>query len=348
MISSGSKVRVGVVGCGVIAYWSHLRELRSIPGVQLLAASDPDPAARERAAKLSGVRTYAESNELLAQHDIDAVIISAPTHLHAQLGLAAARARKHFYLEKPIAITAAEGDQLIAAAEEFKIYAAAGLNRRCHPLFVQAKELISSGAIGKVRSVLTAFTEPIETDAMPHWKRLRSTGGGVLLDLFSHHADLLRWFLDDEVTSVEAKIDSISTEDDEARVHLQMSRGATAQNYFSFRAGRSDFMEFIGESGTLRVDRHRPALDLRLARRWGYGVRSVVVPPDRDVAWWRMRRLASPSYEPSYRIALKEFINGIQGQPSCGASLADGLRSLHIVLGAEESVRTEQPVKLLD
>ena len=347
MSSSGSNVRVGVIGCGVIAYWSHLRELRSIPGVQLLAASDPDPAARERAAKLSAVRTYAESDELLAQADIDAVIISAPTQLHAQLGLAAARARKHLYLEKPIAITAEEGAQLLAAVEESGVHAAAGLNRRCHPLFVQAKELISSGAIGNVRSVLTAFTEPIETGTMPHWKRLRSTGGGVLLDLFSHHADLLRWFLDDEVTAVEAQINSISTEDDEARVHLQMSRGATAQSYFSFRAGRSDFMEFLGESGTLRVDRHRPALDLRLARRWGYGVRSVVVPPNRDVAWWRMRRLASPSYEPSYRVALREFVDGIQGKRSCGASLADGLRSLQIVLGAEESVRTKQSVKLL-
>jgi predicted dehydrogenase len=181
---------------------------------------------------------------------------------------------------------------------------------------------------------------------MPRWKRVRTTGGGVLLDLFSHHADLLRWFLDDEAASVEAKVDSISTEDDEARVRLQMSRGAVAQGYFSFRAGRSDFLEFTGELGTLRVDRHRPSLDLRLARHWGYGVRGVFVPPNKDVAWWRLRRLASPSYEPSYRIALQEFVKGIQGQKSRGASLADGLRSLEIVLGAEESARTQRPVKL--
>lgn len=348
MIGGGSKVRVGVIGCGVIAYWTHLRELRSIPGVQLLAACDPNPAARERAAKLSAVRTFADSDELLAQSDIDAVIISAPTHLHAQLGSAAARARKHFYLEKPIAVSAAEGAQLIAAVQESGVHAAAGLNRRCHPLFVQAKGLISGGAIGNVRSVLSVFTEPIETDAMPGWKRLRSTGGGVLLDLFSHHADLLCWFLDDEATSVEAKIDSVSTEGDEARVRLRMSRGATAQSYFSFRAGRSDFIEFIGESGTLRVDRHRPSLDLRLARRWGYGVRGVFVPPSREVAWWRMRRLASPSYEPSYRIALKEFVKGIHGQQSRGATILDGLRSLRIVLGAEGSARTERPVNLLE
>jgi predicted dehydrogenase len=157
----------------------------------------------------------------------------------------------------------------------------------------------------------------------------------------------MRWFLDDEATSVEAQIDSISTEGDEARVRLEMSRGAAAQSYFSFRAGRSDFLEFIGELGTLRVDRHRPSLDLRLARRWGYGVRSVFVPPNRAVASWRMRRLASPSYEPSYRIALQEFVKGIHGEESRGASLVDGLRSLEIVLGAEEAARTERPVNLL-
>jgi len=347
MSAGPARVRVGVIGCGVIAYWTHLRELRSMRGVQLVAASDPDPAARERAAKLSAVQTYADSDELLAQADIDAVIISAPTQLHAQLGLAAARAKKHFYLEKPIAISAAEGAQLIAAVSESGVHAAAGFNRRCHPLFVQAKELLSGGAIGNVRSVFSAFTEPIESAAMPEWKRFRSSGGGVLLDLFSHHADVLRWFLDDEAAAVEAKIDSIATEDDEARVGLRMYRGAAVQSYFSFRAGRSDFLEFIGELGTLRVDRHRPSLDLRLARRWGYGVRSVFVRPNGDVAAWRMRRLASPSYEPSYRVALQEFVKGIQGEESCGASLADGLRSLEIVLGAEESSRTERTVNLV-
>jgi predicted dehydrogenase len=346
MSGGRERVRVGVVGCGVIAYWTHLRELRSIAGVQLVAASDPDPAARERAAKLATVRTFADSDELLAQSDIDAVIISAPTHLHAQLGSAAAAARKHLYLEKPIAIGAEEGARLVAAVEESGIHAAAGFNRRRHPLFAQAKQLISGGVIGNVRSVLTAFTEPIETDAMPAWKRLRSTGGGVLLDLFSHHADLLRWLLDDEATCVEASVDSISSEGDEARVQLQMRRGVVTQSYFSFRAGRADFLEFIGELGTLRIDRHRPVLDLRLARRWGYGVRSVFVAPSRSVASWRLRRLTSPSYEPSYRNALQEFMKGVRGQESSGASLVDGLRSLEMVLAAEESARTERPVNL--
>lgn len=346
MIGAPARVRLGVVGCGVIAYWTHLRELRSIAGAQLVAASDPDPAARDRAAKLTSVRTFADSDELLAQPDIDAVIISAPTHLHAQLGMAAAAAGKHLYLEKPIAISAEEGAQLLAAVEDSGVHAAAGFNRRCHPLFAQAKELISGGVIGNVRSAVTAFTEPIETEAMPAWKSLRATGGGVLLDLFSHHADLLRWLLDDEAACVEANVKSIATEADEARVQLEMRRGVAAQSYFSFRAGRADFLEFLGELGTLRIDRHRPVLDLRLARRWGYGVRRVFVAPSRGVALWRLRRLASPSYEPSYRSALQEFVKGVRGQESCGATLTDGLRSLEMALAAEEAARTKHPVKL--
>jgi predicted dehydrogenase len=346
MSGRGSRVRVGVIGCGVIAYWTHLRELRSLPGVELVAASDPDEAARNRARKLSDVRLYSDTAELLAEPDIDAVVISAPTHLHAELGSAAARAGKHFYLEKPIAISADQSAKLLRAVDESGVHAATGFNRRCHPLFLQAKELISGGAIGAVRSVFTAFTEPIALDEMPAWKAKRSTGGGVMLDLFSHHADLLRWFLNDEAVSAEAEIDSIAAEADEARVRLKMTRGASVQSYFSFRAGRSDFLEFIGEQGTLRVDRHRPALDLRLARRWGYGVRRVSVPPTAKIAAWRVKRLARPSYEPSYRNALIQFGRGVRGEPSNGATLADGVRSLDLVLAAEESSRTGRRVSL--
>jgi predicted dehydrogenase len=75
-------------------------------------------------------------------------------------------------------------------------------------------------------------------------------------------------------------------------------------------------------------------------------VRCDFVAPSRSVASWRLRRLTSPSYEPSYRNALQEFVKGVRGQESSGASLVDGLRSLEMVLAAEESARTERPVHL--
>jgi predicted dehydrogenase len=338
-----SPIRFGVLGCGVIAYWTHLRELRRLRGACLVAAADPEAAARARASQRTRIPVHAEPLDLLARPDVDAVVVCAPSHLHADLAIAAARAGKHIYLEKPVATTAAEAHRLSEAVRESGVRVAVGFNRRCHPLYLQARSLINSGAVGAVRAVITSCNEPLDPDAMPPWKRARATGGGVLLDLASHHADHLRWFLDDEVDQVEAQIQSRATEDDEAWVRITMRGGVCAQSYFSFRAGRADFLEFIGERGTLRVDRHCPSLSLRLARRFGYGVRRAQLLPTRAVMAWRVQRLARPSYESSYRAAHADFTRAIRGGISHGAGLDDGLRSLDIVLAAEESARARRP-----
>jgi len=339
-------VRFGVIGCGVIAYWTHLRELKGLPGVRLVAAADPDPAARERASRLAGIPTHASAPELLARSDIDAVVISAPSHLHADLAIAAVCARKHVYLEKPVATNAADGRRLQEAVRGTGLQVAVGFSRRCHPMYVQARSLIAFGALGEIRTVFTSFNEPIRQDSMPVWKRSRPTGGGVLLDLGSHHTDLLRWFLNSEAAQVEARIHSRASEEDEAWTRITMANGVVAQSYFSFCAGRADFLEFIGERGTLRVDRHHPSLSLKLARRLGYGVRAAAVFPSRESWAWRIMRLARPSYESSYRRALAGFAAAISGGTPDGAGLEDGLRSLEIVLAAEEASRRGTPIAL--
>lgn len=165
----------------------------------------------------------------------------------------------------------------------------------------------------------------------------------MLLDLASHHIDLLRWFLSDEVAETKAEIASLAAEGDQAWLSLRMKSGVGTRGFFSFQAGRADWLEFLGESGTLRVDRHRPSLSLRVSRRWGYGVRSAFPFPPSDVLRWWVTRLPRPSYEPSYRSALAAFIASIQGKKTDLASLEDGVRSLEVVLAAEHSARNGNP-----
>jgi predicted dehydrogenase len=343
-MTSRRPVRFGVIGCGVIAYWTHLRELKRLQGATLVAAADPDAAARDRAARLTGVPVYERVDHLLDRSDIDAVVICAPTHLHAELTVAACVAGKHVYVEKPIATTAEDARRICEAAAAAHRLIAVGFNRRCHPAFQQARELIAAGRIGRVRAALTAFTEPSAANEMPPWKRRRSTGGGVLFDLASHHIDLLRWFLDDEVAQVEARLASEATETDTAWLQIAMRGGAEARCFFSFRTGRADFLEFIGDKGTLRVDRHRPTLSLRLARRAGYGVRNAVVLPTGSMIAWRLVRLVRPSYESSYRRALDAFVGSINGEPARGATLSDGVKCLDVILAAEGSTPEIAPM----
>jgi myo-inositol 2-dehydrogenase/D-chiro-inositol 1-dehydrogenase len=308
-----------------------------------VATADPDPKARAWASRLTRVPTYQRAEDLLQREDVDAVVICVPTHLHAPLALAAAAAGKHFYLEKPIATSLEDAERVLAAAAQAGVSGVVGFNRRFHPLFQRARAFLTRGRLGRVLAVQTAFSEPTPPSSMPEWKRRRATGGGVLLDLASHHVDLLRWFLDDEVATATAALASDVSEHDSARVEFAMQSGVEVQSFFSFRAGLADFLEFIGERGTLRVDRHRSRLVLRVHRRLGYGVRDGWIFPGPDVVAWRLRRLIRPSVDPSYGIALSRFAEMLGGRPVQLPSLADGMASLRAILAAERSACVAPP-----
>jgi predicted dehydrogenase len=342
-VRSTAPIRIGLIGCGSIAYWSHLRTLQQLNGVTLAAAADPDPAARARAASMVRGPIHEQlSDRLLA--DLDAVVICAPNRFHAELTIAAARAGTHVYVEKPLATTASDARTVVDVVSQTNVVATVGFNYRHHPAHQRARALIRNGRIGEIRAVQSAFCELSAPETMPDWKRQRASGGGALLDLASHHVDLIRWYLDDEVGTVDARISSTRTEHDGAALLLTTGRGVQAQIYVSFCAGPADFVEFIGDRGTIRVDRHRVMPRVRVARLPRYGVRSAwSLPGAGDAAMWA-RRLVQPSYQPSYGRALHAFVQRIGGHDAPMASVKDGERSLAVVLAAEESARRNAPV----
>jgi myo-inositol 2-dehydrogenase / D-chiro-inositol 1-dehydrogenase len=325
--------------------------LARLPGARLVAAADPDPAARDRAERITRVPVHERAEEAIDRADVDAVVITSATPSHAPLAVAAARAGKHVYVEKPLALDIAEARRVLAAVRQARVIGAVGFNFRAHPLHQRAAALVRAGRVGTLRAVQSAFCEPVAAERMPAWKRRRETGGGVLLDLASHHVDSLRWMLGDEVIGVEeARVASLETEHDVARLTLTMRSGCDVQAYFSFRAGPADFLDLIGDGGTLRVDRYRTRLDLRTARRLGYGTRTSWVRPSAALASLALRRLPRPSYEPSFRASLAAFVDRLRGEPGLLASVEDGARSLAVVVAAERSARTGQrvPVEPID
>jgi myo-inositol 2-dehydrogenase / D-chiro-inositol 1-dehydrogenase len=321
-----APVRIGVIGCGSIATAVHLRALRKLPGARVTAVADPVAEARERARRLApGSVALAGAEELLARDDVDAVVVTVPSGLHAPIALATLETERHLYLEKPIAATLEEGRQVAAAGRDAGLVAVIGFNWRFQPLVVRARDLLRAGVLGDVRSASTVFCEP---STMPDWKRSRVEGGGVLLDLGSHHFDLIRWLLDAEVERVDATLRSDVTEHDTASVRLVLGDGRVASSFFSFRAGRVDSLELVGERGVLRVDRYARTLSLR-------GVRARVTTP--DVIRWRARALVRRATEPSWARALAAFVDAVRGRNVELPTLDDGLRSLEIAIAAERA-----------
>ena len=337
-------VRVGVIGAGAIAMAHHLPALARAPGAAVVAVADPEPGARERVRRTVDAAVHDDADALLARGDLDAVVIGAPSHLHADLAAAAARAGLHAYIEKPVAIDAAGAERVRRAVEAAGTIAVVGFSRRVHPLHRHARRLMERGRIGPLVAAQTVFSEPFPPDVMPPWKRERATGGGVLLDLASHHIDQLRWLAGAEVERVSATSASVVSEQDGAWLDLHLGGGAVAQCAFSFRGGLADHLELIGERGTLRIDRHSGSLSLRLRRRWGYGTRGARPIPSPDLAVWRIRRPLRGPADPSFAAAIAAFVEQVRGGPAECASLADGLRSLEVVLAAEESVRQGRPL----
>jgi predicted dehydrogenase len=184
----------------------------------------------------------------------------------------------------------------------------------------------------------TSFCTP---PAQTVWKSARAKGGGVLLDLATHHVDLLRYCLGQEVESVLAQIWSQQTEDDHALLQLKLSGEVAAQCFFSFGAVEEDRMEVYGSAGKLEVNRYlfdgvrRRSGSARALRR----EQLTDLMPTIKGARYLMDKKQEPFHEPSYRVALARFVGAARTGGQTTPDLFDGLRAQMVIEAAEESNR---------
>ena len=183
-------LRVGLFGCGRIAGYFHAPILARLPGVTVTALADRDAGARKRfAAILPGATLYADWRRPLELGEVDAAVICLPPAQHAPAAIAAFEAGAHVYVEKPLALTLAEADAMIAAQQASGRVGMVGLNFRRHPAVLALRERLRAGEWGDLRGVRTIFTSAARV--LPDWKRASGGGGDAILDLGMHHFDLL-------------------------------------------------------------------------------------------------------------------------------------------------------------
>ncbi|MCP4192601.1 MAG: Gfo/Idh/MocA family oxidoreductase [Planctomycetaceae bacterium] len=333
-------MKVALVGCGRIESWSHLNILQSHPLVQIVAIADANQDALQKAkAKASQVKTIICNEDLLQLDDLDAVVICLPTHLHASAAISAFAAKKHVYLEKPLAISPEEVQQVFHAWRASKCLGMVGFNRRFHPLIRQAKELVQNQAIGKVTSVRIVQTS--FSKSLPEWKKKRETGGGVLLDLASHQFDLLAFLLNTRMTEVMASVGSQRFEQDSAMLQIRTNHGPPAQVFISNSAAVENRIEIIGERGKIVTDRIASTVDV-------LPIKPASSRLQRSLEFWRdcsrkisrLREIVAPVSEPSYRLALDYFIDCIRESLAPSPDILDGCRNVAAVFAAEESAQT--------
>ena len=224
------------IGIGLISVgWMgkvHSRAYDAIPVVypelgitpRLVIAADTEPSRAEYAKDVLG---YAEStldyHEVLAHPDVDVVSICAPNFLHAEIGIAAAKAGKAFWIEKPVGRGVHETRAIQDAANDAGVVSSIGFNYRHAPAIEKAKTLIADGALGRITNIRGTFFADYssEPNGALSWRFKRDlAGSGVLGDLMGHLVDLMH-YIAGPISDVSALTSTIHTQ----RPIQQMGKG---------------------------------------------------------------------------------------------------------------------------
>jgi len=189
-------VQWGVIGSGGIARRRTIPEgLAKAAGGKLVAVYDVSGQANREVAAQFGAAECATEEELLARKDVDAVYIATPAHLHARQATAAAQAGKHVLCEKPLGLTVAEAEAVVAACRKAGVTLAVDFMMRFHTYHRAAMRMIDDGALGRMvlgRAQLSCWYPPVAGA----WRQDPATGGGgSLIDMGGHCIDLLEMFL---------------------------------------------------------------------------------------------------------------------------------------------------------
>ena len=224
------------VGVGLISVgWMgkvHSRAFQMLPIVypdlnikpRLVIAADNVQERAEYARDVLGYeRCTVDYHDVLNDPEVDVVSICAPNFLHAEIGIAAAKAGKAFWIEKPVGRGAHETEAVQKAAVDAKVMNTIGFNYRHVPVVEHAKELIASGALGRITNIRGTFFADYssEPNGALSWRFIREyAGSGVLGDLMGHLADLVQYLVG-PIAQVSGMTKTIITE----RPVLQMGSG---------------------------------------------------------------------------------------------------------------------------
>jgi myo-inositol 2-dehydrogenase/D-chiro-inositol 1-dehydrogenase len=208
-------------------------------------------------------------------------------------------------------------------------------------MFRRLRQDVAGGRIGEPVAVSTVFSSV--SRQLPEWKRSRQSGGGALLDLASHHVDLVAFVTGREIESVFASVRSVRTEEDTAVLQLTLEGGVPVQTLVSMTAVDEDRIEVYGSEGRLAVDRFRSRGMLHTPASRPVGrIRTARAELSR-IPGVAASVIAGPT-EASYAAALRSFVESVRDRTPVAIDLVTGYRSLAVVAAAEESARAGRPV----
>jgi len=256
---TASPIRFAILGFGSFAERAIAPALRATRGAELVAIQKRSvDQAREKALEHRIPLFFDSADEAVAHPYVDAVFIVSANGAHRAETIAAAQAGKHVLVEKPMALNVREAEEMIAACARHKVTLMVGHMIRFSPLVNRMREIIASGALGRVTYAKANFIYDARLSHRAWLYDRHVAGGGPVFDIGVHCIDTLRYVLADEVietTGILAPVPTETRTEESAQVSLRFSRGTIGSVYCSYAAPvRRKQIEIQGTEGSLRAE----------------------------------------------------------------------------------------------
>lgn len=309
-------LRVGVIGTGAMGQ-HHIRIYSEMAGVELAGIADVDEKRAKALAKQFNTKAFTDYNDLFSL-DLDAVSVVVPTTLHKQVALDAMNSGTSVLVEKPIADTVGNADEIISEAKDAGLTLMVGHIERFNPAVSKMKEIIDSGQLGKVVSISTRRVGPYNP-------RIRDVG--IILDLGVHDIDVISYLYNARISEVYAIAGrDIHSQEDHASIMLRFNdnkAGVMDINWLTPHKVRK--MTVIGVNGVAYVD---------------YNDQTVSI---HDGEWIREAKIEKA--EPLKK-ELGHFVEVVRNKQKPLVSGDDGKHVLEVALAAIRSYKTGQIVRM--
>ena len=322
-------IRWGIVGAGDVT------EKKSGPGFQKAENSElvavmrrNGELAKDYAERHNVSRWYDDAEKLINDSEVDAVYIATPPHVHMEYTKMCAAAGKPVFVEKPMALTHAECETMIDVCEKANVPLWLAYYRRCLPRFVKLKELIDSGALGEIRTVIVHLSyQPIQLEdgKLPWRVQPEISGGGLFLDLGVHMLDILDYLVG-PIVGVDGYASNqagLYKAEDNVIANFVFANGATGIGTWGFAAGTpTDHTIIVGSKGEVEYTTFKDK-------------------PMTLITKMSTRTMAIKDPEHVHQPLIQSIVNELNGEGKCPSTGISGARTQQVVDAILEEYRAE-------
>ena len=331
------QLNIGIIGAGRIGK-VHMQSITyNVPTAKVLGITDVFKDGLQELADKYGIeKVYNDYKEMLADKDIDAVLVCSSTDTHADISIEAAEAGKHVFCEKPVDLTPEKVQAVIDAVAKAGVKLQVGFNRRFDHNFAHVRSLINDGKVGNLELIKITSRDPEPPPA-----EYAAVSGGMFLDMTIHDFDMARFLAGSDVTEVYASATCLvdpaigeAGDVDTAIINLKFENGALGVIDNSRRAayGYDQRIEVFGSKGAAMAANDTPT-NVTIMNAEG-------VTTDKPLYFFLER------YMQSFRDEMIQFVDAVQNDKPTPTTGLDGLNSILVALAAKKSVKEGRPVKI--